>query len=95
MFVPLIARRKLHFNTSVIRAVARKEGIEMYNTSTPEALKIVKQPREDLKELYRDHKPKRDEYLLSKANLESDAGNEEKAKAIRGIKKTGHWNQCY
>ena len=54
-------------------AAAREEGIEMCNTPTTEALKIVKKLREDLKEHYRDHKTKRDKYLLSKANLESDA----------------------
>ena len=67
----------------------------MYNTPTPEALKIVQQLREDLKKHYQDHKTKRDEYLLSKANLESDAGEEEKAKAIRYIKKAERRNQCY
>ena len=69
----LIARRKLHLDTTVMCAAAREEGIEMCNTPTTEALKIVKKLREDLKEHYRDHKTKRDKYLLSKANLESDA----------------------
>ena len=78
----LIARRKYHLDTTVICAAAREKGVEMYNTTTPEALKIVQQLQEDLKEHYRDHKTKRDEYLLSKANLESDAGDEEKANAI-------------
>ena len=91
----LIARRKLNLDTSVICVAAREEGIEMYNTPTPEALKIVKQLQEDLKEHYRDHKTKRGEYLLSKTNLESDEGKEEKANAIRNIKKAEHWNQCY
>ena len=59
----------------------------MYNTSNTEALKILQQLREDLKKHYHDHKTKRDEYLLSKANLESDAGDEEKTKAIRDVKK--------
>ena len=67
----------------------------MYNTSTPEALKIVKHLQEDQKEHYRDHKTKRDEYLLSKANLESDAGKEEQANVIRNIKKAECRNQCY
>ena len=52
----------------------------MYNTSTPEALKIVKQLQVDLKEHYRNHKIKRDEYLLSIANLESDVGEGENKK---------------
>ena len=64
-------------DTTVICAAVREEGIEMYNTPTPEALEIVKQLQGDLKEHYRDHKTKRDEYFLSKANLESDAGEEE------------------
>ena len=67
----------------------------MYNTPTPEALKFVKQLQEDLKEHYRDHKTKRDKYLLSKANLESGTGEEEKAKAIRDIKKAERRNQYY
>ena len=67
----------------------------MCNTPTPEILKIMKQFREDLKEHYRDHKTKRDEYLLNKANLESDAEEEEKAKAMRDIKKEELRNQCY
>ena len=71
------------------------EGIEMYNTTTLETLEIVKQLQKDLKEHYRDQKIKRDEYLLSKANLESDAGEEEKANTIRNIKKAKRWNQCY
>ena len=36
----------------------------------------------DLKAYYRDHKTKRDEYLLSKANLAQDTGEEDKANAI-------------
>ena len=38
----LIARRKRHLDTTIICAVASEEGIEMYNTTTPKALKIVK-----------------------------------------------------
>ena len=33
--------------------------------------------------------------MLSKANIESDAGKEVKAKAIRDIKKAERRNQCY
>ena len=83
----LIARRKHHLDTTVICAAAKEEGIDMYNTSTQEAIKIILQLQKDLKKHYQDHKTKRDEYLLSKANLESDAGDKEKAKAIRDIKK--------
>ena len=39
-----------------------------------------------MKEHYRDHKTKRDEYLLSKANPAQDAEEEEKANTIRNIK---------
>ena len=63
----LIARKKNHLDTSAICTAAREKGIKMYNTSTLEALKIVKQLQADLKEHYRDHKTKRDEFLLSKA----------------------------
>ena len=73
----LIARRRRQLDTSVICAAAREEEIEMYNTPTLEALDIVKQLREVMNEHYRDHKTKRDEYLLNKTNLESDAGEEE------------------
>ena len=66
----LIARRKHHLDTIVIYTAAREEGIEMYNTSTPEALKIEKHLQEDLKEHYHDHKTKRDECLLNKENLD-------------------------
>ena len=51
--------------------------------------------KEEIKKHYRNHKTRRDEYLLSKANLESEAGDEEKAKAIRNIKKAERRNQCY
>ena len=91
----LIARRKLHLDTTVICAAAREERIKMCNTPTLEALKIGKKLQEDLKKHYRDHKTKRDEYLLSTPNLKSDAGKEEKAKAIRDIKKAERRNQCY
>ena len=91
----LIARRKKHLDTSVICTAAREEGIEMYNTSTTEALNILKQLQVDLKAHYRDHKTKRDEYLLSKANLAQDTGEEDRANAIRNIKKAEHRNQCY
>ena len=37
----LIARRKQHLDTTIICAVARIEGINMYNTLTPEAIKII------------------------------------------------------
>ena len=33
--------------------------------------------------------------MLNKENLELDAGDEEKVKAIRGIIKAERWNQCY
>ena len=82
-------------DTSVICTTAREEGIDMYNTSTTEVLTILKQLQVDLKAHYRDHKTKRDEYLLSKANLAQDAGEEDKANAIRNIKKAERRNQCY
>ena len=82
-------------DTTVICTAAKEEGIDMFNTPTSEAIKIVELLREELKKHYRDHKTRRDEYLLSKANLESDAGDEEKAKAIRDIKKAERRNQCY
>ena len=53
-----IARRKHHLDTSVICTAAREEKNELYNTSTPEALKIVKQLHADLKKYYLDHKTK-------------------------------------
>ena len=67
----------------------------MYNTTTLEVLQIVQQIKADLNEHYQDHKTQPDEYLLSKANLESDAGEEIKAKAVRYIKKKEHRNQIY
>ena len=85
----LITRRKHHLDTTVIRTAAREEVIEMYNTSTPEALKILKQLQEDLQKYCRDHKTKLDEYLLSKANLAQDAVEEEKINPLRNIKKAG------
>ena len=91
----LIARRKCHLDTTVICAAAREEGIEMFNTSTPAALEIEKQLQEDLKEYYCNHKTKRDEYLLSKVNLESDAVEEGKENTVRNIKKAERRNQCY
>ena len=48
-----------------------------------------------MKEHYCYHKTKQDEYLLSKANLESDVGEEEKSKAISDTKKAERRNQCY
>ena len=83
----LIARRRKHLDTSIICAAAMKEGIDMYNTPTSEAITIVKQIQVDLKAHYRDHQTKQDKYLLSKANLAQDAGEEERASAIRNIKK--------
>ena len=38
----LITSREKHLDTSIICTPAREEGIEMYNTSTPEALNILK-----------------------------------------------------
>ena len=72
-----------------------REGIDMYNTLTPKVIKILKQIQVDLKEHYRDHRIKRDKYLLSKANLAQDVGEEEKSNAIRNIKKAERRNQCY
>ena len=66
----------------------------MYNTPTPEALEIVKQLREEIKKYYLDLR-KRDEYLLSKANLESNAGEKVKANTIINIKKAERRNQYY
>ena len=84
----LLKRRKLYLDTTaVICTAAKAEGIDMFNSSTPEAIKVVKKLREELKKHYRNHKTRRDEYLLSKDNLESETGDEEKTKAIRNIKK--------
>ena len=90
----LIAKRKKHLDTSVICTAAREEGIDMYHTSTPEALNILKQLQVDLKAHYHDHKTKRDESLLSKVNLARDAGEEDKANTIRNITKVERRNQC-
>ena len=45
--------------------------------------------------LYAQVSTKRDEYLLSKANLAQDTGEEDKEYAIRNIKKAESRNQCY
>ena len=82
-------------DTSVLCAAAKKEGIDMYNTLTPETVIILKQLQVDLKAHYCDHRIKRDEYLLSKTNLAQDAGEEEKANAICNIKKAERRNQCF
>ena len=79
----------------MICTAARKEGVDVYNTPTPKTLKFVQQIQENLKQHYQDHKTRRDEYLLGKANLESDASDEEKANLIINIKKGERWNQCY
>ena len=42
-WVILIARRRKHLDTSVLCAAGMKEGIDMYNTPTPEAVTILKQ----------------------------------------------------
>ena len=60
----------------------------MYNTTTPAAIQIVQQIQEELKKHYQDHKTKRDEYLQTKANLESDAGEEAKAKCNKRCQKS-------
>ena len=91
----LLKRRKLHLDTTVICTAAHAEGIDMFNSSTADAIKVVGHLREDLKKHYWNNKKRRDEYLLSKANLESEAGDEEKANTIRNIKKAERRNQCY
>ena len=83
----LLKRRKRHLDTTVICTAAHAEGIDMFNSSTPKAIKVIEHLREELKKHNQNHKTRMDEYLLSKANLESEAGDEEKAKAIRNIKK--------
>ena len=88
-------KKKKHLDTLVLCAAAMKEGIDRYNTTTPKAVEILKQLQVDLKAHYRDHQTKRDEYLLSKANLAQDAGEEDKSNAIRKIKKAERRNQCY
>ena len=64
----LLTRRKYYLDTTMICAVAQKEGIKMYNTLTLEAIKITQQLQEDLKQHYQDDKAKRDKCMLSKAN---------------------------
>ena len=91
----LLARRKQHMNTTVICAETQKEGIDMYNTPTLEATEIIQKLQEGLKQQYRDDRARRDKYLLSKENLESDAGEEEKSNVTRNIKQGKHCNQCY
>ena len=66
----------------------------MYNTPTL-GVEIIQQLQEDLKQHYCDDRARRDKYLLSKEYLESDTGDEEKANAIRNIKKVERCNQCY
>ena len=80
-------------DTPVICTAAREEKVDTYNITTLKSLKIVQQLQGELKKHYHDHKTKRDEYLLSKANLV--ASKEEKANAIRNIKKGERLNQCY
>ena len=49
-------------DTTMICLAARKEGVDVYNTPTPESLKIIQQLQEDFKQHYQDHKTKRDKY---------------------------------
>ena len=90
----LLKRRKLHLDTTVICTAAKEEGIDIFNTPTSEAIKNIQLLQEELKKHYRNHKTRRDEYLLSKENLEPDAGDEQKTEVIRDIKKAERRNQC-
>lgn len=71
------------------------EGIDTFNTTIVEVIKIIKQLHIDLKQHYQNDGAKRDEYLLNKTNLESEAGDEEKAIAIWNLKRAKCCNQYY
>ena len=71
----LWARQKHHLDTTVVCESARKLGIDMFNTTTEGVTKIIQQLHINLKQHYQDNRAQRDEYLLNKANLESDAGD--------------------
>ena len=58
ILVLLNCKKKCHLDTTVICAAAREEGIETYNTTNPEGLKIVQQTHKYLEEYYQDHKTK-------------------------------------
>ena len=48
----LLKRRKRHLDTTVIYTAAKAEGIDMFNSSTPEAIKVVEKLQEELKKHY-------------------------------------------
>ena len=57
----LLKRRKLYLDITIICTAAKAEGIDMFNSSTPEAIKVVEKLREELKKHYWNHKNRRDE----------------------------------
>ena len=78
----LTVRRKRHFDTNVVCKASKKKGIEIFNILKLKATKIIQQLHIDLKQQYYDNRARRDEYLLSKANLESYVVDEGKVNAI-------------
>ena len=74
---------------------SQKRGSRDVQHTNPRSTNSCTTTTRRFKKTYLDHTTKKDEYLLSKVNLESDAGNEEKVNTIRNIKKAEHRNQCY
>ena len=91
----LIRRRQRHLSTTALCSSAMRDGIDMSNTPTIEVITIISNLKIEMKKHYKDDANRRDEFLLNQANLAADATEEEKANAIRNIKKHEKRNHCY
>ena len=72
-----------------------RDNIDMSNTPTIEVITIISNLKIEIKKHYKDDANRRDEFLLNEANLAADATEEEKANAIRNIRKNEKRNLCY
>ena len=83
----LLRRRHRNLNTTAMCAAALKNEIDMSDVPTIEVMATIKSLRNNMKQHYKEDNSRRDEFLLNQANLASDATKDEKANAIRNIKK--------
>ena len=88
-------RRKMHLFTHALCTRAKSLGVEMDNTSNEEVEQIIQSLIIEMKQHFKEETERRDEFMLNQANLAAEAGEEEKANAIRNIRTCERKNKAY
>ena len=90
-----LRRKRRNLSTAALTTSALNLGLVFDITTEDKIMTTIKKLREEIKEHYKESATKRDAYLLEIANIAEDLDDNQKANALRNIKRQEQQNRAY